>query len=206
MNRITLFSLFCSPRKEQDGTARPAPNETTFVSKSFTLSSDSFADNGPLPDRLALERGGSPQLAWSQTPKDAARLVIIMDDPDARRVVGHTFVHWVASLPADVMSLPEAASTGGWTGKPKTLTGASTSTAYAAPKPPAGTGVHRYFIKIYAMAASFRHPDFDDLARSERANDRRTYTRERFEAEFAAHVLASAEISGTYSVGAPRPH
>lgn len=170
----------------------------------FTLSSDSFADGGVIPEHLAGEKGVSPQLSWSNLPEGTRNLVIIMDDPDAESVVGHTFVHWVAALPASRLSIAEAASTGGWRDKHKVLTGDWTSTAYRGPRPPSGT--HRYHIAIYAMGGSFRDPDFQNLASSESANDTMTYTRERFESLFRSDILAKAEITGTYSANSDRSH
>lgn len=163
----------------------------------FTLTSASFENGGAIPDRLARQSGVSPQLSWTEPPKGTARFVIVMDDPDAEAVVGHTFVHWVACVPERMRSLPEGASAGGWTRKTKTLAGDATSTAYRGPLPPSGT--HRYHIGIYAMNRSFRDTNFQDLAHSRKANDTRTYTREHFESLFRADILASAQISGTYS-------
>ncbi|MFL6623030.1 MAG: YbhB/YbcL family Raf kinase inhibitor-like protein [Sulfurifustis sp.] len=199
-----LGSVRCSPAgREHHGGAPHGAQQTQSTkipqtgSHVFALTSESFENDGIIPDRLAREHGVSPQLSWTDPPDGAERFVIIMDDPDAQSVVGHTFVHWVACLPAGVRSLTEGASAGGWTRKPKTLAGDSTSTPYRGPHPPSGT--HRYRIAIYAMSSSFRRPDFRDLTRSRAANDSRTYTRERFESLFGSDILASAQITGTYS-------
>lgn len=165
----------------------------------FTLTSESFPNDGVIPERLAGKRGVSPQLSWAHVPKGTDRFVIIMDDPDAKPVVGHTFVHWVAALPGSYRSLEEGASAGGWTGKRKVLSGDCTSTAYKGPRPPSGT--HRYHVAIYAMARSFSEADFQDLASSATANDASTYTRKHFEALFWAHILGSAELVGSDSAG-----
>jgi Raf kinase inhibitor-like YbhB/YbcL family protein len=166
----------------------------------FSLSSESFEDGGVIPERLAMEQGISPQLSWTSAPENTDRFVIIMDDPDAQPAVGYTFVHWVAVLPGNHNSIEEGASAGGWTGKPKTLSDAS-STAYKGPRPPSGK--HRYHIAVYAMNAAFHDPEFKNLTRSKSANDTRTYTREHFEAKHHAHILATAEITGVY---ASKPH
>ena len=169
--------------------------------RDFALTSESFDDRGIIPDRLAGDAGVSPHLAWADVPRGTARFVIIMDDPDAEPVVGHTFVHWVAAVPERTRSLDEGASGGGWTDNPRPLGAGATSTPYRGPRPP--SGAHRYFIKVYAMGGSFAAPDFDDLARSETANDTRTFTRARFEELYRSDILSAAEISGTYSA---EPH
>jgi len=199
----SLHTVLLSPAPRDRGTdgTRAAPaarhkKAPRAEAQTFKLTSDSFDDDGVIPERLAGAHGVSPQLTWANAPRDTDRFVIIMDDPDARPVVGHTFVHWVAALPGDRHSLKEGASAGGWTHKHKVLSGDGTSIAYRGPRPPSGT--HRYHIAVYAMDGSFAEPDFQDLARATAANDTRTYTRERFESLFRAAILASAEISGTY--------
>lgn len=166
--------------------------------KQFALNSESFENGGAIPERLAGEQGLSPHLAWVDAPKGTDRFVIIMDDPDAEPVVGHTFVHWVAAVPAGRNSIDEGASTGGWTGQRKVLSGDCSSTAYRGPKPP--SGAHRYHIAIYAMSRSFKNPEFENLADSQPANDTRSFTRARFEELYRSDINASAEITGTYAM------
>jgi Raf kinase inhibitor-like YbhB/YbcL family protein len=162
----------------------------------FGLASESFEDGGIIPERLALEQGVSPQLSWKNAPEDASRFVIIMDDPDAQPVVGHTFVHWVAMVPPYMNSLPEGASAGGWTGEAVMLAGDSFSTPYKGPKPPSGT--HRYQLAIYAMDGAFDAPEFQELMNAA-ADDSRTCSREHFESLYHREILASARITGSYS-------
>lgn len=208
----TIFHVGTTPhapaREPRGGAPRPAgePGRETLGTQSFTLSSESFSNGDVIPERLALVNGASPQLAWSNPPKGTERFVIIMDDPDAEPVVGHTFVHWVACVPARATSLPEGASSGGWTNKPKVLSGDNTSAPYRGPKPPAASGMHRYWITVFAVSESFADPDFEDLAHSDKADDTRTYTRERFKNLYRPDILALAEISGTYSVSSHLPH
>jgi Raf kinase inhibitor-like YbhB/YbcL family protein len=170
----------------------------------FSLSSESFEDGGIIPEALARERGISPQLSWKNAPEGTDRFVIIMDDPDGQQAVGYTFVHWVAALPGGSRSLEEGASAGGWTGRPKVVSGNyATSTAYRGPKPPSGT--HRYHIAVYAMSNTFDDPEFENLAGSV-ADDTQTCTREHFEALYTRDILAKAEITGRYSAGLRTPH
>ncbi len=185
------------PRLEPSTKPRVEPRD-------FSLSSESFDDGGIIPEVLARERGISPQLSWKNAPEGTDRFIIIMDDPDAQQAVGYTFVHWVAALSGSYNSLEEGASSGGWTGRPKLLSGGeATSTAYRGPKPPSGT--HRYHIAIYAMSDTFDDPEFESLSGSV-ADDTQTCTREHFEALYSKEVLAKAEITGSYSAEPKTPH
>jgi Raf kinase inhibitor-like YbhB/YbcL family protein len=198
MLRIQMDAVLMSPigieRAWEGGGVEPE-RVTRTASQDFSLASESFEDGGVIPDRLAEERGVSPQLSWRNVLEDTSRLVIIMDDPDARPVVGHTFVHWVAMVPRFCTSLEEGASAGGWTGEPKVLSGDSFSTAYKGPKPPSGT--HRYHIAIYAMSGEFDAPEFQELMAV--ADDTKTCSRKLFEDLYHREILATAEITGTYS-------
>lgn len=200
MLRIQMDAVLMAPigfEREWAPEAEPDRARVT-ATKQFALNSESFENGGVIPERLAGEQGISPHLAWVDAPKGAGRFVIIMDDPDAQPVVGHTFVHWVAAVPAGRSSIDEGASTGGWTGRRQVLSGDCTSTAYRGPKPPSGT--HRYHVAIYAMSRSFDDPEFENLAGSETAHDTRTFTRERFEELYRSDINACAEITGTYTM------
>lgn len=199
MLRIQMDTVLRSPigfERTWGGREEEPGREPRAEVQDFSLSSESFEDGGVIPERLARERGVSPQLSWINAPEDISRFIIIMDDPDAEPVVGHTFVHWVAAVPPYCNSLAEGASAGGWTGRPKALSGESTSTAYRGPKPPSGT--HRYHIAIYAMTGAFDDPEFEELMGSA-VDDTKTCTREHFEALYHRDILAKAEITGTYS-------
>jgi Raf kinase inhibitor-like YbhB/YbcL family protein len=200
MNAVLMspigFDRAWGPEEAPDRVRRPAVHD-------FNLASESFEDGGVIPERLALEQGVSPQLSWKNMPEDASRLVIIMDDPDAQPVMGHTFVHWVAMVPPYINSLPEGASSGGWSGEPQALSGDSFSTPYKGPKPPSGT--HRYHLAIYAMDGAFDAPEFEELMNAA-ADDNKTCSRQHFESLYKREILASAEITGTYTARTSQPH
>src|SRR4051812_32362652 len=170
--RISIDSrLLCPLRTEFGSEGKRGPTRSASATKKqraephgFMLTSESFENEGAIPDRLARDYGASPQLSWRGAPAGTEHFVIIMDDPDAESVVGHTFVHWVARVPASASSLPEGASRGGWIGKPKTLSRPGTSTPYRGPRPPSGR--HRYYIKVYALGRSFVESDFKNLTQS----------------------------------------
>jgi Raf kinase inhibitor-like YbhB/YbcL family protein len=190
-----MDAVLRSPETDIPGVQTP-PEIDPAKRQRFALSSESFEDGGVIPQRLAMDEGVSPQLSWTNVPKNTDRFVIIMDDPDAKPSVGHTFVHWIALLPGDRESIEEGASASGWTDEAKALSGDVISTAYKGPRPPSGR--HRYHIAVYALKDSFSNQEFEDLATSEMANDNRSYTRAHFESTYGPHILASAEITGVY--------
>jgi len=116
-------------------------------------------------------------------PAGARSLALIVDDPDAPDPAAPkmTWVHWVvydiapgaAGLP-DGGALPAGARDGlnDW----KRI-------GYGGPCPPVGR--HRYFFKLYALdsSLSFAHPP----------------TKQQLEQAMKGHVLAHAELVGTYA-------
>jgi len=143
----------------------------------FALSSEAFARGGEIPRRHTCEgEDVSPALSWSDPPAGTRALALIVDDPDAP--VG-TFTHWLAwNVDPSARALGEGESaraegrndfgTGGWSG----------------PCPPRGHGAHRYFFRLYALDA--------ELEVGLRA------VRSELERALAGHVLATAELMGTY--------
>jgi len=90
----------------------------------------------------------NPQLDIYEIPDGAKSLVLIVDDPDAQRVVGYTWVHWVVfNIPVngDKVVIKEDSIPG--------VPGESTykKPSYGGPSPPKGTGIHNYHFKVYAL-------------------------------------------------------
>ena len=148
------------------------------------LRSSAFAPNGEIPRRHTCEGDDSaPPLQWDGVPPAARSLVLIVDDPDAPDPAAprQTWVHWVlldlppdsAGLPAGGRPLPAGARPGlnDWH-RPD----------YGGPCPP--TGRHRYFFKLYALDTTLPALQQPTKAAVERA--------------MQGHVLASAELVGTY--------
>jgi Raf kinase inhibitor-like YbhB/YbcL family protein len=143
----------------------------------FALSSEAFTHRGEIPRRHTCEgEDVSPALSWSDPPPDTRALALIVDDPDAP--VG-TFTHWLAwNIDPAAGGLAEGESApaegtndfglGGWSG----------------PCPPSGHGAHRYFFRLHALDTE---PNVHFLA-----------ARDEVERALAGHVLATAELVGTY--------
>jgi hypothetical protein len=148
------------------------------------LTSTAFADGGEIPQTYTCEgRDISPSLSWSDVPKSAQSLALIVDDPDAPDPAAPTttWVHWVL--------LDIAPETGGITEGAKPLPAGSREglndwnrTRYGGPCPPIGR--HRYFFKLYALDTSLPKLTRPTKAELERA--------------MKGHTLAVAQLVGTY--------
>jgi hypothetical protein len=150
------------------------------------LRSTAFEQGREIPARYTCEgQDVSPPLAWSEIPSGAKTLALIVDDPDAPDPAKpqRTYVHWVVyNIPVSARSLKENASKGEM---PKGAVQGKNDwgkAEYGGPCPPIGR--HRYFFKLYAL-------DIDLTALA-------SATKSDVEREMTGHVLASAELIGTY--------
>lgn len=148
------------------------------------LSSTAFSQGGEIPSRYTCEgQDVSPPLAWTGVPPNAKSLVLIVDDPDAPDPAApeRTWVHWVLyNIPPNPGSLGEGAQK-----LPQgTLEGLNDwkRSGYGGPCPPIGR--HRYFLKLYALDTVL-----PNLGKASKA---------RLEGAMKAHVIAHAELLGTY--------
>ena len=152
----------------------------------FLLRSLSFEPQGAIPAKHTCEGdGAAPALAWSDAPAGTKSFALIVDDPDAPdpRAPKTTWVHWLLyNLPATTGALPEAATAADL--PPGTREGINDSkrTGYSGPCPPIGR--HRYFHKLYALDV-----ELPDLHKP---------TKAQLETAMRGHVLAEAQLIGTY--------
>ena len=148
----------------------------------LTLTSSAFSHNGSIPEQYTCDGEDEvPPLAWTGAPSGTKSFAVIVDDPDAPdpKAPKMTYVHWVVyDIPPSVTRLdedgvPEGARLGvnDWK-KPE----------YGGPCPPVGR--HRYFFKVYALDAAL-----GDLGLPTKAN---------VEEAMRGHILAQAELVGTY--------
>ena len=155
----------------------------------FQLSSTAFVQNGEIPKIYTCEGADkSPPLAWSGVPAGAKSLVLIVDDPDAPDPAAPkmTWVHWVLyNLPPTTTGLPEGVAARDL--PPGICEGINDwkRTGYGGPCPPIGR--HRYFHKLYALDVLL--PDLGQP------------TKVGLEKAMSGHVLAHAELIGTYRRG-----
>jgi Raf kinase inhibitor-like YbhB/YbcL family protein len=152
----------------------------------MSLSSPAFAPGGEIPALFTCEgRDLSPALDWTGVPEAAQSLVLIVDDPDAPdpKAPQRTWVHWVLyNIPPTARGLPQGVAAAGLPPGTKEGTNDWRRTGYGGPCPPIGR--HRYFHKLYALDTVL--PDLGTAAKV------------RVEAAMRGHVIAHAELMGTY--------
>lgn len=148
-------------------------------SHGMTLSSSAFHAGATIPKSHTCDGGDvSPALSWSGAPAGTLSFAVVVDDPDASG-----FTHWLLfNIPASTASLAEGLKPG--TSPAGAAEGSNDfgSTGYRGPCPPSGT--HRYSHRLYALDIASLSPP--------------PPTKERFEASIKTHVLAQAELIGTY--------
>jgi len=156
---------------------------------SLSLESAAFAPGGEIPRAHTCQgHDTSPPLTWRGVPDRARSLALVVDDPDAPdpKAPKTTWVHWVLyDIPTSASGLPAAVA-------PRDLPEGTRQgvndwkrIGYGGPCPPVGR--HRYFFKLYALDTVL-----PDLAAP---------TKGALEKAMAGHVLASAELVGTYEKG-----
>jgi Raf kinase inhibitor-like YbhB/YbcL family protein len=151
------------------------------------ITSTAFEHGSLIPREYTCEGADrSPPLSFADVPQEAKSLAVVIDDPDAPdpRAPRRVWSHWIlynlppatAELAAGVRRLP-----------PGTLLGRNDSkhARYDGPCPPIGK--HRYFHKLYALDAVL--PDLGEPTKAE------------LERAMAPHVIARAELIGTYEKG-----
>ena len=147
------------------------------------ISSSAFPQNGSIPETYTCDGANTPPpLKWSGVPDGAKSLALIVDDPDAPdpRAPQRTYVHWVLY---DIPPTADGLASGG-----KPPSGARNGLndwkqpGYGGPCPPIGR--HRYFFKLSAL----------DTVLGELG----TATKDVVEQAMRGHVIAHAELVGTY--------
>lgn len=152
----------------------------------MTITSPAFEHKGEIPGEYTCDgKDIAPALAWTGIPEGTTSLALIVDDPDAPdpKAPKMTWVHWVLyNIPPSATGLPKGAGTGDL--PPGTKEGKNdwNRTGYGGPCPPIGR--HRYFHKLYALDTLL--PDLG------------TPNKAKLETAMKGHVLAKAELLGTY--------
>lgn len=166
--------------------ANPDTSSLAPPAIAMRVASTSFEKDTEIPAKFTCEGGDlAPALSWSGAPAGTKSFALIVDDPDAPDPAAPkmVWVHWVAyNIPADVSSVPEGTKAGGL---PKgSLDGVNDfkKAGYGGPCPP--TGKHRYYFKVFALDTVLA-----DLKRPNKA---------KLLEAMKGHVLASAELVGTY--------
>lgn len=157
----------------------------------LAITSPAFANNGSIDARYTCEGSDtSPQLEWTNAPANTRTFALIVDDPDVPdpHAPKMTWVHWVLyNIPANVHALSEDSGKQGSPHGAKDGINDWKRTGYGGPCPPIGT--HRYFFKLYALdtiLSDLGHP-----------------TKAQLLSAMKGHVLAEAQLIGTYKKNKP---
>ena len=152
----------------------------------LVLTSPAFLDAGSIPTVYTCDgQDLSPPLAWSGVPSGSQSLVLIIDDPDAPDPAAprQTWVHWLLfNLPTSTHGLPEGIAADALPAGTRSGINDFQKTSYGGPCPPIGR--HRYFHHLYALDTML---------------DLKTPTKPQLLQAMAGHILAQAELMGTYA-------
>jgi len=144
------------------------------------LTSLAFEQNQPIPVQYTCDGvNHHPSLTFSQVPEEAQSLALVVEDPDAPAKV---FTHWlIYDIPPSIQHIPEhEVPLSGTVGVNDFGT-----RGYRGPCPPSGT--HRYVFKLFALDARLALPEGT--------------RKEDVLAKMKGHVIATAELAGTYTKG-----
>lgn len=150
----------------------------------LVLRSPAFQTGEAIPDRYGV--GGaniSPPLEWEGLPEGTESLALICEDPDASSGI---WSHWMLyNLPTGQTGLKEDLPTRSMLDSGvKQGRNDFGAIGYGGPSPPAGS-THRYFFRLYALDQPLTDADPG-------------MTRRQLLDRIEGHVLASAELMGTY--------
>ncbi len=155
----------------------------------FNVTSPAFVAGQHIPSKFTCEGADiSLPLRWSGVPAGTKSLALIMDDPDAPDP-DHprmTWVHWVVyDIPPSATSIAADASDKSMPTGSREGRNDFKRTRYGGPCPPIGR--HRYFVRLYALDTVL-HPG-------------KTLDKPGLEAAMHSHVIAEAQLIGTYKKG-----
>jgi Raf kinase inhibitor-like YbhB/YbcL family protein len=163
-----------------------SPSLAAEKTMTLRLTSPAFADGQPIPVKYTCEgKDLSPPLMWSDIPNRVRSLVLIVDDPDAPdpKAPKMTWVHWVLyNLPPNTTGLAEGVQAESLPRGTEVGLNDWKRATYGGPCPPIGR--HRYFHKLYALDTVLSGLDRP--------------TKSEIEAAMKGHVLAEAQLVGTY--------
>jgi Raf kinase inhibitor-like YbhB/YbcL family protein len=155
----------------------------------FTIHSPAFASGQRIPREYTCEGDDlSPELRWQGAPPGAQSFVLIVDDPDAPdpRQPKMTYVHWVLyDIPANATGLARGIARNALPAGTREGINDWKRTGYGGPCPPIGR--HRYFHKLYAL--------------NRMLGEVKPPTKAAVLVAMAGHVLAEAQLVGTYQKG-----
>ncbi len=142
------------------------------------ITSRAFKHNQTIPSKYTCDgQDINPPLKFSQVPREAKSLALVVDDPDAPSKI---WVHWTLwNIPPDIKEIKENHSP---TEAVEGITDFN-RTGWGGPCPPSGS--HRYFFKLYALDKLLDLPP--------------QTSKQGLMKQIKQHKLAEAELIGIYS-------
>lgn len=181
---ITIIVILCATIAYRHAKAQM---EVGMANKNFKLVSKEFNNESRIPSKFTCDsKDVSPHLKWENIPDGTQSLVLIVDDPDAKPVVGKTFVHWIVyNIPPDITEFPEEVDVKMYTNEqakeaPNDFNGKK---KYGGPCPP--DKEHKYIFELFAL-------DVPTIELTERI------TRDEFNRKFKDAILGSTVLTGKY--------
>lgn len=146
------------------------------------ITSSVFQNMEPLDTKYAKDGENiNPPLTFSEIPENAQSMALIVEDPDA---VSGTFTHWIVynMSPGTLQIVEGELPISGIEGANDTG-----ELGYYGPQPPAGTGIHRYFFKLYALDMELE------------VDDPKHVNRNHLHELMEGHIVEQTEIIGTFA-------
>jgi Raf kinase inhibitor-like YbhB/YbcL family protein len=157
------------------------------------LRSSDFAPESVIPKAHAGKRAGgenrSPALAWSGTPESTAQLLLVIQDIDSPTRT--PFVHCVALLEPELVTLPTGALNAGSPIQGVRVLRSGMGRGYMGPEPIKGHGMHRYVFQLFALPTTITSAEGD--ASLDAAKPRAIL------ATVSGPVLARGRLDGLYT-------
>jgi Raf kinase inhibitor-like YbhB/YbcL family protein len=144
----------------------------------FKLTSPAFNHGSQIPSKYTCDGENiNPHLVLHGVPPKTKSLALLVEDPDAPSGL---YVHWVMwNISPEVKEIKEHAAP---MGAEEGINSANDA-GYTGPCPPSGT--HRYFFRLFALDAKLKLSPETLKAQLETAME--------------GHLIATAELMGTYS-------
>ncbi len=163
-----------------------------------SITSNSFNAGGPINKKYTCDGANtSPELSWHfDTPDAIKSYVLLVDDPDAQPVVGHTVTHWGLLMPPSVTQLPahisgkDQAPITTFNQDIKPLNTTYKTDYYQGPCPPPTSEAHTYNFTVFALNMS--------VEQIYQIIQGKTYTAQEFKNDMDEHILANVVLQGTY--------
>jgi Raf kinase inhibitor-like YbhB/YbcL family protein len=177
----------CGPSASPSTEPSPELPAVASTTPSFDLTSPAFQADALIPDRFTCHGAGlSPALAWSTPPVGTQSLALVVDDPDAVKVAGHVWDHWLLfNVPPGTHSLSEGIpATAELTDRSRQGKNSSSGLGYTGPCPPGGQ-THVYRFVLYAV----------DIVLDLKPGA----TKAEILQAIQGHILAQAELDGRYA-------